>query len=105
MALNGAYRNPFNVHHTSMGISLSISEIDHAIATFVSDLLLLLLLLLKLFVAARVIVASPRRTVVAQSYLFGERHASSRATFLHTCGDEADCQVSMSTNKRLGAEL
>jgi len=86
-----------------MGIFSNISELDHATATFISELLLLLL---KLFVAARVIVASPRRTVVAQAARLGNgtlrpaQPSTRTPTFLHTCGDEADCQVSMLTSER-----
>ena len=99
-----SHRYTCKVHHTSLGIFSSISELEHAIATFISELLLLLLL--KLLAATRVIAVSPRRTVVAQAARLGNgtlrpaQPSTRTPTFLHTCGDEADCQVSMLTSER-----
>ena len=64
-----SHRYTCKVHHASMGIFSSISELDHAIATFISELLQLLLIL---FTAALVIAAPPSYAVVAQEPRLGD---------------------------------
>ena len=92
-----SHRYTCKVHHTSLGIFSSISELDDAIATCMPELLLLLLLLI-LLIAVLVMAVPPSCAVVAQAERLGDGTLQTAqlsthtlmfsSVKLHTCGDE-----------------